>query len=323
MQIDLEVLRSKMLGTLAGFGEHDAGRIVDVLLWADMAGIPTQGVIKLTGTEPLQNVEPTGPITVERETSVSMSMDAGANPAPLVAQVATDHAIAKATAHGISIVAMHNVFSSTGAQAYYANRMAERGLIGIVQSRAGATTAGFGRIDPLFGTNPMAFSFPTTGTPISFDMTTSAMTWYGLVLASARGIEIPEGMAIDETGAPTTDPNAAMNGALMPFTPDHKGAGLALTVELLAGVLSGAEYGEVEGEWGSTFIAIDPEVTIGRQEFARRSTHLAEKIRGSRPGAGQQDVRLPGERAAAAHARAQATGVVEVDKAILRKLGYL
>src|SRR5688572_27492412 len=97
MKIAVSDLRSKMLNTLQGrFSSVDAERIVDVLLWADMAGIKTQGVIKFTGTTPLQDIVPKHEVKVEKETPVSVLIDAGANPAPLVAQNATDHAIEKA-----------------------------------------------------------------------------------------------------------------------------------------------------------------------------------------------------------------------------------
>lgn len=81
---------------------------------------------------------------------------------------------------------VNNTFSSNGAQAYYVEKMAREDLIGIVCSRSPAATTGFGSIEPLFGTNPIGFGFPTQGEPLVFDMATSAITRYGLVLAKAR-----------------------------------------------------------------------------------------------------------------------------------------
>ena len=82
---------------------------------------------------------------------------------------------------------VNNVRSSNGAQAYYAERIANANFIGIVLARSVAAAAAFGGIDPVLGTNPIAFSFPTQEEPLVFDMATTAMTWYGLVLARARG----------------------------------------------------------------------------------------------------------------------------------------
>lgn len=323
MKIVVDELRSKMLGTLEGrFSKSDSERIVDVLLWADMSGIKTQGVIKFTGTEPLQDIVPKHEVKLERETPVSALIDAGANPAPLVAQDATDRAIEKAKASGLSIVGVHNIFSSTGAQAFYAHRIAEAGFIGVVQSSPPTSTAAFGSVEPLFGTNPIAFSFPTLDEPLIFDMTTSAMTWYGLVLADAQGVSIPQGVAIDADGKETTDPAAAMKGALLPFGNDYKGASMAMVVEILSGVLAGAAYCAAEGEWGSSFIVIDPEVLIGRDEFRRRCSDMIEKMKSARALPNVESIRLPGERASRCYNESVASGFVDVDEAILMKLGY-
>jgi L-2-hydroxycarboxylate dehydrogenase (NAD+) len=323
VKIPVDDLRSKMLATLEGrFSPSDAGRIVEVLLWADMAGVKTQGVIKFAGSEPLQDIVPKYEIKIERETPVSVLIDGGANPAPLVAQIATDRVIDKAGCSGMGIVGVHNLFSSTGAQAFYARRIAEAGLIGIVQSRSPAITAAFGSVQPLFGTNPTAFSFPTLDEPLIFDMTTSAMTWYGLVLADAQGEPIPAGVAIDADGNGTTDPVVAMGGALLPFDNGYKGAGMGLVVEVLSGLLPGAAYCAEEGEWGSSFIAIDPEVLIGRDEFRKRCSDMVTKIKDARTLPDVEETRLPGERASRCYQESIRSGMVDVDDTILARLGY-
>lgn len=97
-----------------------------------MSGNKTQGIIKLTGTEPLQNIKPQHEIKIDKDTKLSQLIDAGANPAPLVSQVATETVIAKAQEHGFGIVGVHNFFSSNGAQAFYAEKIAGKDLIGIV-----------------------------------------------------------------------------------------------------------------------------------------------------------------------------------------------
>jgi len=88
---------------------------------------------------------------------------------------------------------------------------------------------------PLFGTNPLAFGFPTNEEPIIFDMATSPMTWTGLILAKDKGESIPEGIAIDSEGKPTTDPAEAIKGAMFPFDRSYKGSGLGMVVEIMAG----------------------------------------------------------------------------------------
>lgn len=326
MKISVNELRQKVIATLEqNFTKDQANRIADYLLWADMSGIKTQGIIKMTGTEPLQNVKPQHDIKIERDTKLSQLINAGAYPAPLVSQQATDVVIQKAKEHGFAIVGVHNTFSSNGAQAYYAERIAKEDLIGIVMARSPGSVAPFDSIDPLFGTNPIGFAFPTKDEPLVFDMATSAMTWYGLVLAKARGERIPENMAIDHDGNLTTDPEVAMKGALLPSDRDYKGSGMGLMVEVMAGPLAASAYCDCETfdkEWGSTFIAIDPGLLVDVEQFKANCSDLIAKVKASRKKPGVDAIRLPGERALAAREEAEASGMVEIDDVILRELGY-
>ena len=324
MKILISELRAKILTLLQEkFSEEDSSRIADYLIWADASGNATQGLIKLTGTEPLQHIQPQHEIQVERDTKLSQLLNAGANPAPLVSGIATDVVIAKAKEHGFGLVGVHNYFSSNGAQAYYAERIAKQDLIGIVLASPPASVAPFGGVERLFGTNPIGFSFPTLEEPIVFDMATSAMTWYGLVLAKAQNEAIPEGMAIDQDGNPTTDPAAAMQGALLPFDQSYKGSGLGMVVEILGGPLVRAAYAQRGGEWGALFMAIDPNLLVDVAEFKANSSDLVRKIHAVKGKSGEEHLRLPGERAQAARKEAERTGEVEIGEAILRELGFI
>jgi L-2-hydroxycarboxylate dehydrogenase (NAD+) len=324
VKIALSDLKQKVTATLSeGFPQDQAERIAEPLIWAEMSGISTQGIIKLTGSEPLQSIKPEHEMKVERDTKLSQLINAGANPATLASQQAVDVAINKANDHGIGIVGVRNTYTSNGAQAFYANRMAREGLIGVVMSRSSASFAPFDSIDPLFGTNPLAFSFPTNSDPLVFDMASSAMTWYGLVLAKAQGKDIPANMAIDRHGRPTTDPSEAMEGALLPFDRGYKGSGIGMVVEILAGPLVGAAYGQIEGDWGSLFIAIDPDLLVDRDQFKAHCSDLIHKIKSSRPKPGAPEIRLPGEHSRAAYQESVKSGYVDVEEAVLRELGYL
>lgn len=324
MKIAIEELREKILTTLRkNFSAEEAKKIADYFIWAEMSGIKTQGIIKMTGTEPIQTIKPQHEIKIERDKKLSQLINAGANPAPLVSVVATNTAIDKAKEHGFGIVGVHNYFSSNGAQAYYAELIAKSDLIGIVMCSQPASVAPFGSIDPLFGTNPIGFSFPTNNEPIVFDMATSAMTWYGLILAKAQGKKIPDNMAIDKNGEPTDDPIEAMAGALLPFERDYKGAGIGMVVEIMAGPLVSAAYAELKGEWGALFIAIDPDLLVDVDDFKTSTSDLVRKIKTSRKAAGVKEIRLPGERARQARQEAQKTGMVDVDEVLLKELGYI
>lgn len=220
---------------------------------------------------------------------------------------------------------VRNTFSSNCAQAYYVEKMAQENLIGIMCSRSPAATSGFGSIDPLFGTNPMGFSFPTKNHPLVFDMATSAMTFSGLILAKTKGESIPKNMAIDSDGKPTTDPAAAMKGALLSFDRGYKGAGLAMVVEILAGSLINSSWIDnktFEEEWGSLFIAIDPEVLINIDKFKENTSDLIDKIRLSRVGEGGK-IRLPSDESCRLKSESEKTGFVDVEEKILRELNFI
>lgn len=326
MKIQIADLQELVVGKLRkNFNNEQAELIADYLLWADMSGISTQGVLKMTGTEPIQDIEPKYSPKVIRDTKLSQLIDGGKNPAPLVALEATQVAIGKAKQYGFGIVGVRNTFSSNGAQSYYVEKIAQNNLIGLVCSRSPAATTGFGSIDPLFGTNPIGFGFPTDQEPLVFDAATSAITWYGLVLAKAKGESIPEGLAIDSEGNMTTDPDRAMSGALLSFDKSYKGAGFALVIEMLAGPLIGGAYIDnqtFEEEWGTLVLAIDPELFVDIDKFKAAASELVAKIRVSRTKPGHT-IRLPGDHTRARYQRAEKEGEVEIPQEILRELGYI
>ncbi len=328
MEISIHDLRSKIVSLFGDkkFSHHDANCVADYLVWAEMSGIPTQGIIKMTGSDPMQNIVPKHEIQIERDTKLSQLLNGGANPAPIVTQRAVETSIEKAKAHGFGIVGVRNIFSSNGAQAYYVERIANEDLIGIVCSRSPASTTGFDSIDPLFGTNPIGFGFPTNNDPLVFDMATSAMTFYGLVLAKARGEKIPENMAIDSEGNPTTDPEAAMSGALLPFDRGYKGAGLGMIVEMLTGPLVNSAWIDNKSfteEWGALVIAIDPHLLVDTDIFKSNASDLIAKVRSSRMKSGADRIRVPGERALESRRAAEERGYVDVDDSVAHELGWI
>lgn len=324
--MEITELREKLLGTFKDFDPKEANSIADYLLWAEMAGVKTQGMVKLVGNAPIQNVKPTGSIKVEKETGISQLINARNHLAIAVSQIAADAAISKAKENGIGIIGVHNFFTSDGSKAFYVEKIARAGLIGIFCNRSPSSVTGFGSIDPLFGTNPIGFGFPTNEEPLVFDMATSAMTFYGLLIAHAKGEKLPTNVAIDEDGNLTTDPSKALNGAILPFDRGFKGAGLGMVVEILAGPLVSAGWIDNKGqklEWGALLIAINPNLLTDTDTFKNNCSDLIKKIKNSRKETGHQDIRLPGERARKEYNEALRSGFVEVDDAILQELKYI
>jgi len=115
---------------------------------------------------------------------------------------------------GIALVTTHNTRSSTGAIGYYAGQIARDGHIGLVLAGSPKVMAVEGGIDPVLGTNPVAIAVPTGGQPLVLDMATAAIAWFSVIDARNREQPLPPDVALDATGQPTTDPIAALSGAL-------------------------------------------------------------------------------------------------------------
>lgn len=327
MKIKITDLKNKIQHILASnFGESNASLITEYLIWAEMIGCKTQGILKMGGTSPLQKIIPLHPIKVERETKLSAILNAGRNPAPLASQIATDTLIKIVKQNGFGLVGVNNVFSSNGALAFYVNKIAEAGFIGFMCSRSPSSTTAFDSIDALFGTNPIGISIPTSEEPLVFDMATSAFTYYGLILANLKGEKLPENVAIDSDGNITNDPKKALDGAILPFDRSYKGSALGMFVELLAGPLVGAGWVDnktYDQSWGTLVLGIDPELLVDRAQFKLNATDLINKIKSSRKKAGCDEIRIPGERARQAYKEAERSGYLEIDEAVLREAGII
>ena len=188
------------------------------------------------------------------------------------------------------------------------------GLAALVMCPSYASVAPTGGIRPLLGTNPLAFGWPRpAGHPYVFDFATSVAARGELELKRRAGEPLPEGWALDAEGRPTTDPEAGLAGAMLPFG-GHKGSAISTMIELLAGVMIGdLTSPEVLEQLGTTalapfhgelVIALSPEAFAkGRpgDPFARAELLLAA-ITG-------QGARLPSQRRFAARAKAEAEGV--------------
>jgi uncharacterized oxidoreductase len=150
------------------------------------------------------------------------------------------------------------------------------------------------------GTNPLCFAAPSGGEfPIVFDMATSAIAGFKARILAQQGQRVPEGLIFDAAGRPSTDPGDLDHGGALAPVGGYKGFGLALLVEVLAGVLTGAQFGQqagvTYGKEGHFFLAIDPEIFLPRAEFTARMAELARWIKSGQPVDGAEIV-LPGER---------------------------
>jgi (2R)-3-sulfolactate dehydrogenase (NADP+) len=220
--------------------------------------------------------------------SALIAIDAQAGIAQLGFDQAFDDFCQRARNFGIALMTQRNCYPA-GELGYYPRRLAEVGLIGLAAGNAHAlmaVRAGFGKA---FSTNPMAFAapLPPPRPPLLIDQASSATAFVNLARAAAEGQPITDGWAIDASGFPTTDPVAALAGALLPFG-GYKGANLALIVEVLAAGLTGANWSLDTGDFlqgsrppgsGMMVIAIAPALVDDSfaERLAEQLDRLAEK----------------------------------------------
>ncbi|MBK8029050.1 MAG: Ldh family oxidoreductase [Chloroflexi bacterium] len=317
MQVRLDDLKAVTLTVLtnSGYPADEAHIILDVLLYAQLRG-NNQGIVKLIGAGMPRSAN-ARPIQITRETKLSALLDGGWNAGMVALTRAVDIAIDKAREHGIGIVGTNQTNTSTGAIGYYASRAAQAGFIAFVFSGSGEYVAMHGSYEPLFGTNPLAIAIPTTGQPIVFDMATSAIARFGIVEAKTAGRSIPEGVAYDANGQPTTDAAAALLGAIRTFG-GYKGAALSLMVEVLTGALVSTtkDANGKKTDWGNLVLVIDPELLVDGDTFEERTSQLIERVKAAKRLPGVEDILIPGERGNRILAQIEQTGMVEIDDAL-------
>ncbi|MGR3755695.1 MAG: Ldh family oxidoreductase [Tranquillimonas sp.] len=195
----------------------------------------------------------------------------------------------------------------------HVERLAERGLVALMVANTPKAMAPWGGAAALFGTNPIAFAAPRDGAaPLVIDLSLSRVARGKVMAAAKAGRSIPEGWALDAAGRPTTDPQAALAGTMIPAG-DAKGAALALVVEILAATLTGARHSD---EASSFFDAEGPPPGVGQMILAFGTGHLPAPgfaVRIERLLAtieGQEGTRLPGTRRLAARAAADRDGLL-------------
>ncbi|MEP7284268.1 MAG: Ldh family oxidoreductase [Chloroflexota bacterium] len=321
MKISVEDLRQTTLKALLyyGYSQSEAPIIMNVLMYAQLRG-NNQGVVKLIGAG-LPKDPQAGAITVRKETPISTSLDGAHNLGILAMKQATKIAVEKARTHGIGIVGTHNTNSSTGAIGYYATQIAAEGFVAIVASGSFEIVAMYGSYEPLFGTNPIAFGIPTKGLPLVFDMATSAIARYGIIEAQMAGRPIPENVAYDNTGQPTTDPVAALQGATRAFG-GYKGAALALMIELLTHQFVGTSVDATgrKVDWGNLILALDPALLVEPDEFYTDVTTFLERVKNVLRLPNVDEITLPGERGNRILQEALKTGEIEIEMNLWREL---
>lgn len=237
-----------------------ANLAADVLLAADLRGIDSHGVARLIGYVRLwekNRINPTPNIKIVHETPTTATIDGDAGLGLIVAPFAMQVALEKAEKYGSAWIAIRNS-NHFGIAGYHAMKAVEKDMIGFAMTNATPLVAPTFSNERMLGTNPMCYAFPAGKyPPVVVDMATSAAANGKLEIAQRLGEQVPEGWLQDKDGNYTTDPHALKTGgSLLPLGGDrehgsHKGFALSGVVDILSGVLSGANY----GPWVPPFVA--------------------------------------------------------------------
>jgi LDH2 family malate/lactate/ureidoglycolate dehydrogenase len=302
-----------------GVPPDDTAVIADGMVWAELRGIdlgtrrlPTLAAAVRGGgakAAPARRV-----IKDARSLAVLDADDSWGQPA---AAHAMRIAIGKARDAGIGACVVRNTGNSL-AMGYYPSIAIGEHLIGAAFTNALPLQAPWGGVQKVIGNQAFSIGVPAgRHAPLLFDSATTAITWAGIHEYVARGERLPEGVAVDTEGRPTTDPAAALAGRLLPMG-GHRGFGIALMWEILTGILSGGEMwgptvrGSVSDKSSgqSTFLlAIDPAVAMTYEIFTARVDDLIDQVHASPPAAGVDRIYVPGERSAEMAAARERDGI--------------
>ena len=313
----------------SGVPEEDATNIADGMVWAELHAVdlgtrrvPTVvNAIKGGGTK----AAPQRKVVSDRPTFAVLDADQSWGVAASVQAMRI--AISKARAHGVGACVVRNTGNSLG-MGYYPSLAIEERLIGLAFTNALPLQAPWGGTKKTLGNQAHAIGVPAgRHAPLLFDSATTAITWASIHEFVARGERLPEGLAVDTEGKPTTDPEAAIAGRLLPMG-GHRGFGIALMWEVLTGVLSGGEMfgATVSGGFPdrasgqSTFLmAIDPTVAMPYETFVARVDDLIDQVHASPPAPGVERIYVPGERSAEV-AKQRAQGGIPLSAARMKEL---
>ena len=302
----------------SGMSETDAAIITDILLEAELRGRKTHGFIRLTGIKNRYAQGERTDVRVDTEAGVCVRMDGGNHPGYLVAYRAMELAIESAKRNGASIVGVYNT-SHCGMAGYYVDMARKADVVGLLFADCLPRITPEGGTEALLGTNPIAVGVPSNTVPLLFDMSTAAITNGDLIVAIRDGNAIPEGLAFDPQGKPTTDPDAALKGSVRPFG-GHKGFGLALVTQILAGVLVNAATIPPPGiNYGLLIVAIDPTSFVPLAQFKTEVDKLIACVKENPKESAVKGILIPGERAYRQRETHLADGI-HLDETLLREI---
>ncbi|MDQ4118802.1 MAG: Ldh family oxidoreductase [Actinomycetota bacterium] len=301
------------LGTPEPVARTQAGWLAE----GDLRGHPSHGLRRLdvlVGRVRAGLIVPDAAPEVARSATSVLQVDGHDGFGPPTAVRALEELVPIARDTGVAVAAIRRA-GHLGMLAPYVERLAGDGLIGVATTTSEALVHPWGAAPAMLGTNPLAAAVPTATEPVVLDMATGQISRGKVLDHAARSAPLPEGACVDPQGRPTTDPQAALDGAISPFG-GPKGYALALVLELLVATLTRTALGtDVRGTLDTTdpvtkgdlLLAIDPGAFGGGTPQAL--TAFLDTLRGLEPAPGSAGVTVPGDRARAERARHAGDGV--------------
>jgi LDH2 family malate/lactate/ureidoglycolate dehydrogenase len=301
-----------------GLTPVDAEGLAGLLVDSELRGHPDHGVAALGTLVALYRdgtLNPRPRVRVLRETDGAILLDGDRGCGPSAPMRAMEWCIERAREHrGMAVAGVRDWQLLVAGP--YARLAAEAGMIGFACTNFTPLVAPAGGRTAVFGTNPFAYGLPAgRHPPVVLDVATTVTSMQKVRLAAQEGKPMPEGVIFDQAGRPTTDARKFLEGGLIaplgnPHAP-HKGFGLALFVDALAGVLSGGAFAqEVAGGTPGNFLwALDVEAFLPREEFLTRMDAQIDQIKQGERLPGVDELLVPGERGHRRSADLTARGV--------------
>ena len=292
-----------------GLPQADSVRITELMTEADLTGADAHGIFRLAHyirRLKAGGVNPTPNVKVEQTAPATALVDGDNGMGHLVMSRAAETAIALARESGVAWVGARKS-NHAGTAGIYAEMPVHHGMIGLYAAIANANhMAVWGGAELLLGTNPLGIGVPSGAGPLVLDMATTVVSYGTVKKYAMQGLTMPEGWFVNAaTGEPLTDPKRSNEGVLLPIG-GYKGAGLAIMLGLLGGVLNGAAFGKdvvdfnaddaSETNTGHFICAIDVKRFIPLADFTAEVDRHMGDFHASRRLPGFDAIRLPGER---------------------------
>lgn len=302
-----------------GVREEEADAVADVLVHANLRGVDSHGVLR---TEHYVKRIIHGGLnirsnpTLEKTSNTTALYDGDNGFGHYLSKKAMEFAIKTAKQQGIGVIGVKKS-SHCGALSYFVKQAIDEKLIGIAMTHTDTIVVPFGAAEPYFGTNPIAFGFPSKNEkPIILDLATSNVAFGKILNAREYGKEIPNNWGVDKEGNPTTDPNDV--SYLLPFG-GAKGYGFGMVVDIFCGIMTGSFFGphitkmyddyHKMRELGHFFMVIDPSRFIPMDAFLENIDRMVQEIHTLKPAKDFEKVLVPGEPEAITEAKRMVEGI--------------